>query len=50
MIIAAPTALYQLTCTVEDEDVEMAEMSWEYFWRDYIARMQKSFHVPAKTK
>ena len=46
MIIAAPAGMYQLTCTVENESLEDAGMSWEYFWRDYIARMQKSFHLP----
>lgn len=50
MIIAAPSGMYQLTCTVEDEDVEGAQMAWEYFWHDYIARMQKSFHLPAKAR
>ena len=48
MLIAAGNGMYQLTCTVEDQTVEDAEMSWEYFWHDYIRRMQKSFHLPGK--
>ena len=48
MLIAAKNGMYQLTCTVEDETVEDAEMSWEYFWHDYIRRMQKCFHLPGK--
>jgi hypothetical protein len=46
MLIAAPTGMYQLTCTVEDESLFYAGLSWKHLWRDYIARMQKSFHLP----
>ena len=46
MLIAAPAGIYQLICTVEDESFFYAGLKWKLLWRDYIARMQKSFHLP----
>jgi hypothetical protein len=50
MMVAAPAGMYVLTCTVEDESLVDAGMFWKLLWRDYIAHMQKSFHLPANPR
>ena len=46
MVIAAPSKIYFLTCTVEDEDQETAEYEWAVLWEEKVRHIQDSFHVP----
>lgn len=46
MVVAAPNKAYFLTCTIEDEDQEMAEYGWAYFWEQKVRHMQMSFRLP----
>ncbi len=46
MVLAAPSGIYSMTCTVEDEDQEVAEYGWASFWGDKVKHIQDSFHLP----
>jgi hypothetical protein len=46
MILAAPRALYFLSCTVEAEDQFDAEGNWTTFWAEKFEYMQKSLRLP----
>jgi hypothetical protein len=46
MVVAAPRNVYFVTCTVEDEDQEVAEYSWAMLWEESVSHIQQSFHLP----
>lgn len=46
MVLAAESGVYSLTCTVEDEDQELAEYEWASFWGEKADHIQKSFQLP----
>ena len=46
MVIAAVNGIYTLTCTVEDEDQDIAEYEWSSFWGEKVRHIQESFHLP----
>lgn len=46
MVVAAPSAAYYLTCTVEDEDQFAAEDDWLFFWGEKVRHIQDSFRLP----
>lgn len=46
MIIAAPDKIYFLTCTIKDEEQELAEYEWARFWEEKVRHIQNSFHLP----
>lgn len=46
MVIAAASGLYSLTCTVDDEDQDLAEYSWADFWGEKVRHIQESFRLP----
>jgi hypothetical protein len=46
MVVAAPSAAYYLTCTVEDEDQFAAEGDWVVFWGERVRHIQDSFRLP----
>lgn len=46
LVIAAPRKVYVLTCIVDDEDQESAEINWFVTWQDRVRHIQDSFQVP----
>lgn len=46
MVVAAASGIYSLTCTVEDEDQEMAQYEWASLWGEKVRHIQESFHLP----
>lgn len=46
MAVAAASGIYTLTCTVEDEDQEIAEYEWASLWGEKVRHIQESFHLP----
>jgi len=46
MVVAATDKAYFLTCTVEDEDQEIAEYEWASLWSEKVRHVQDSFRVP----
>jgi hypothetical protein len=45
-VVAAPDAVYVLTCTVRDLDQARAETDWETIWRSRIAHVEDSLKLP----
>jgi hypothetical protein len=46
MIVASAKSYYNFTCLVADTDQEVAEITWNAYWKDRIIHMQDSLHVP----
>lgn len=50
MTIAGPKRLYSLICIASAEGRDAAEMYWETQWKDVVAHIQTSLHLPAGEK
>lgn len=46
LAVAAASGIYSLTCSVEDEDQEMAEYEWASFWGEKAEHIQASLRLP----
>jgi hypothetical protein len=45
MAVAAPDALYLLTCDASSEDQEKAEIKWHLDWKDAVTHIQSTLHL-----
>ncbi len=50
LTVAAPNALYTLTCNASATDRDEAIAAWLAQWEDPVAHIQQSLHLPAKEK
>jgi hypothetical protein len=50
LTIAAPDAIYTLTCNAGATDQDEAIASWMVDWKDTVDHIQASLHLPVQTK
>ena len=50
LVIATPKRAFMLNCTINDEDQEAAETSWQINWQDDIAHIRDSLKLSKDDK
>jgi hypothetical protein len=48
LTVAAPDAIYSLTCNVNTSDRDEAIAAWMADWKDTVSHIQQSLHLPTK--